>query len=233
MNNFNEMDRYLSDQDIGLISTEPPKQTDFIKLIQWFGKEKILPGHMDITECRYDYRLIPYGGNLYGLHCDETAKGHQLFDDSFTLNTTYEGNREDLPTPIGMLKFCKEEYNLAKDKHKQYWDWKKNRNETRGVLEEAHGYDTKHAMHLVRLLRMGIEALRDGELTVKRPDAEELLSIRNGAWTYEEVVAYAESMDKEVREVWYNKTELRKKPDLKFAGALLMEVQDLVWSKST
>lgn len=92
-----------------------------------------------------------------------------------------------------------------------------------------HG-NTKHAMHLVRLLRMGAEALRDREIVVKRPDAEELLAIRNGAWTYEEIVDYAEVMDKEVREVWYKQTSLPKKPDIKFAAQLLMEVQDMVWN---
>lgn len=92
-----------------------------------------------------------------------------------------------------------------------------------------HG-NSKHAMHLVRLLRMGVEALRDEEIIVKRPDAQELLDIRNGVWTYEEIVAYAEKMDKEVREVWYKKTNLPKRPDLKFAAALLMDVQDLVWN---
>lgn len=95
---------------------------------------------------------------------------------------------------------------------------------------EANKVDFKHAMHLVRLMRMGIEALRDEEIIVKRPDALELLEIRGGAWTYEEIVAYAEKMDKEVREVWYKKTNLPKKPDLKFAASLLMDVQDLVWN---
>jgi hypothetical protein len=94
-----------------------------------------------------------------------------------------------------------------------------------------HG-NTKHAMHLVRLLRMGVEILRDGNVIVKRPDAEELLAIRNGAWTYDELVKYAESMDKEVREVWYKKTELPKKPNIKFAAELLMETQELVWREN-
>lgn len=89
--------------------------------------------------------------------------------------------------------------------------------------------DFKHAMHLVRLLRMGVEALRDEEIVVKRPDALELLEIRAGAWTYEEIVEYAEKMDKEVREVWYKKTSLPKHPDLKFAAALLMDAQDSIW----
>jgi len=91
-----------------------------------------------------------------------------------------------------------------------------------------HG-NTKHAMHLVRLLRMGVEALRDGEIIVKRPDAQELLDIRRGTWTYKEIVEYATDMDHEVRDVLYHNTPLRKKPDIKFAAQLLMEVQDLTW----
>ncbi len=93
-----------------------------------------------------------------------------------------------------------------------------------------HG-NTKHAMHLVRLLRMGIEALRDEEIVVRRPDAAELLEIRNGSMTYDEIVEYAEAMDKEVREVWYKKTKLRKKPDIKLAANLLMDAQDLIWTQ--
>lgn len=38
----------------------------------------------------------------------------------------------------------------------------------------------KHAMHLIRLLRMGIEIIRDGKVLVKRHDAQSLLKIRNG-----------------------------------------------------
>lgn len=49
----------------------------------------------------------------------------------------------------------------------------------------------KHAMHLVRLLRMGEEILSTGRVLVKRPDKEELISIRMGAWTYEKVQEWA------------------------------------------
>lgn len=94
-----------------------------------------------------------------------------------------------------------------------------------------HG-NTKHAMHLVRLLRMGVEALTDGVINVKRTDAAELLSIRDGAWTYEEVVQYAEEMDDLVRNSLYKRTSLRKAPDVKLAAAVLMQVQDMVWSSS-
>lgn len=207
---------------------ERPHQTQFVSMVQWFGASKLMPREFDLENLAYlhnDHRFIPYGNDLYAIYYSNESK---LFSDDYTLNTTYEGDRPSSP-PLAIVKFNKAEYKLALEKHAQYWEWKKNRNEARGELEEKFGYDTKHAMHLVRLLRMGVEALRDGQIIVKRPDAEELLAIREGAWTYEEVVKYATEMDEEVRNVWYKKTDLRKKPDIHFAALLLMEAQDLVW----
>jgi hypothetical protein len=197
-----------------------------VSLIQWFGANKVLPRDFSLLNLRRDHRFVPYGNDLYAIYY---ADGYELFASDLTLNTTFDGDRP-VSTPLAVVKFNKAEYKLALEKHSQYWSWKNNRNEARGELEEQFGYDTKHAMHLVRLLRMGVEALRDGEIIVKRPDADELLAIRAGSWTYDEIVKYATEMDEEVRNVWYNKSELRKKPDIKFAALLLMEVQDLVWS---
>src|SRR3989344_825281 len=54
-----------------------------------------------------------------------------------------------------------------------------------------HG-NSKHASHLVRLLRMGKAICEFGKVIVKRPDREEILAIRNGAWTYEQLLEWAE-----------------------------------------
>jgi len=206
---------------------EAPKPKDYVSLVQYFGKEKMLK--LNIDEWNEDHRLVPFGGNIYGVYPE---KGRELFDTFGKLNTTYEGDRSEFEDtlPVMVIKFNKDIYREFKEKHERYWEWKNNRNEVRSELEEQFGYDTKHAMHLVRLLRMGVEALRDEEIVVKRPDALELLQIRGGAWTYDEIVDYATKMDEEVRVVWYKKTKLPKKPDLKFAAALLMDVQDLVWN---
>ncbi len=207
---------------------ERPRQTQFVSMIQWFGAAKVMPRDFKVEIFRDDHRFIPYGNDLYAIYYEP---GYQLFADDFSLNTVFDGDRPSAP-PLAIVKFNKAEYKLALEKHGQYWSWKNNRNEARGKLEEEFGYDTKHAMHLVRLLRMGVEALRDGEIIVKRPDADELLAIRKGAWTYEEIVEYATSMDNDVRDIWYHKTDLRKKPDINFAAELLMEVQDLVWQRT-
>lgn len=73
-----------------------------------------------------------------------------------------------------------------------YKHWKLKRNPARAALEERFGYDTKHAGHLVRLMRMASEILSNGHVLVKRPDAVELKAIRCGAWKYEELVKWAE-----------------------------------------
>jgi hypothetical protein len=88
---------------------------------------------------------------------------------------------------------------LAALKHWQsYETWKAQRNPGRAELERRHGYDTKHAAHLVRLMRMGLEVLKHQTLRVRRPDAEELRSIRDGALTYDDLLSLAVSLEAEM-----------------------------------
>ena len=83
-------------------------------------------------------------------------------------------------------------YRAALNEWHQYQGWLASRNPERAELERRHGYDTKHALHLVRLLRMGHEILATGEVRVRRDDREELLAIRDGAWSYDQLVGWAE-----------------------------------------
>jgi uncharacterized protein len=87
-------------------------------------------------------------------------------------------------------------YRRDRQHWKQYQRWRRNRNPERAELEARYGYDTKHGMHLVRLLRMGRELLEEGALQVWRGDrdAAELLAIRRGAWSYERL---REEVDRE------------------------------------
>lgn len=97
---------------------------------------------------------------------------------------------------------------------KQYQDWKTNRNPARAEMEARFGYDGKHASHLVRLMRQAKEILETGKVVVKRPDAAELLAIRNGAWTYEQLIEWADQQDRELEEFYQsNQSPLPKKPN--------------------
>lgn len=103
-------------------------------------------------------------------------------------------------------------YAARKREWDNYQTWKKNRNPARAALEAKSGYDTKHGAHLVRLMRMCREILETGKVNVRRPDAEELLSIRAGAWPYEQLREWAEREDAAQEDV-AKTSPLPKTPD--------------------
>jgi len=105
----------------------------------------------------------------------------------------------------------------------QYNEWKEKRNPKRAALEAAHGFDTKHGSHLVRLMRMCREILAEGKVLVRRPDADELNAIRDGAWSYDELMEWAKREDTDLIEVARN-SPLPKQPDRKALDALCCEM---------
>lgn len=94
----------------------------------------------------------------------------------------------------------------------------------RQALLDEFGYDIKYACHLIRLLKMGIEAL-DGKINVFRDDWEELLEIKTGVWKLEKVMEYSEHLFNEL-DLAHKKSTLSEKPDLKRIETLLM---DCIW----
>jgi len=206
------------------MSEVQPRQDSFLKLIHNYQKNKLL--QLDIKKMNKGYRLIPYGNEVYAIH---EAKGYSISSDNGNLNTTYEGEIGN-NVPLMLVKFCKQEYKAELEKWNNYWSWKKNRNAIRSELEEQSGFDTKHGMHLFRLLRMAKEILTTGEVNVFREDADELLAIRNGSLTYDEMIDYAEDMDQKIRNVYYKQTSLRKTMDLQKATDILMAAYNMCWN---
>lgn len=65
----------------------------------------------------------------------------------------------------------------------------------RKALVTKHGFDTKNASHLVRLLHMGVEFLQTGEMRVRRTwDRQMLIEIKRGEWSLERVRSYADTL---------------------------------------
>ena len=54
----------------------------------------------------------------------------------------------------------------------------------------------------------GYEIVSEGKVIVKRPDAKELLAIKNGAWTYDKVMEYKEYMEKKMDEEYIRQNKL-------------------------
>ena len=116
-------------------------------------------------------------------------------------------------------------YRAARDEWRRYQGWLKNRNPARAALEATHGYDTKHGAHLVRLLRMGREIATQGRCIVWRQghDADELRAIRHGAWSYEQLVDWAEQQGRALRNLAASQLAVPTAPDADAIRALVLQ----------
>jgi len=124
------------------------------------------------------------------LRCEDAA----LDEKTYLLAAASIGLTRDVLSTIKRER----RYRAARSNWTQFLDWKKDRNPARAELEARFGYDAKHASHLIRLLRTGLEILRDGELRVYREDAEEIMAIRDGRMSYEELMEASERIQTEI-----------------------------------
>lgn len=115
-------------------------------------------------------------------------------------------------------------YKVAYEEYKKYLEWKKNRNPERAALEAKYGYDLKNASHLYRLLLMCREILTTGKVNVFREDREAILAVRNGAWSYDQIVEFAKKQDEELTELYKTCTILPHSPDRVKIDALCVEI---------
>jgi len=98
-----------------------------------------------------------------------------------------------------VIAYIQRERKYFKDKqtYESWVKWKTERNPERRALEEKCGYDSKHASQLIRLMKMGMEIISEGKVIVNRQgiDADEILFIKNGGWTFDKVMEFKEEMD--------------------------------------
>lgn len=130
----------------------------------------------------------------------------------------------EFPSHVVQVFHNERAYHNAVSHFKQYENWKNTRNPLRAANEQQFGYDTKHAMHLVRLMTMAEEILTGKGVVVKRPDRDFLLSIRNGAWTYDELMVYVDAHGDEYMNDLYEKSTIPHSPHRKALDTLCISV---------
>lgn len=93
----------------------------------------------------------------------------------------------------------------------------------RKQLVEKFGYDIKNAAHLIRLLRMGIEFLKDGTMQIERKDTEELLQIKRGEWSLDKIKKEADKLFVSAKKA-YERSNLPLELDLEKIDELSVKV---------
>jgi len=98
----------------------------------------------------------------------------------------------------------------------------------RPEYESVFGYDTKAAMHCLRLYLECIELMRFGTITLPRPDQNYLIEARSGAWTLERFLAEAERLRSEAEDA-AKISSLPESVDLRAISSLLAKAHLAAW----
>lgn len=129
-------------------------------------------------------------------------------------------------TPICNITYNKDGYTASCKDYKEYQEWILNRNEARYVETKGHGQkiDGKNMMHCMRLIRMAQEIGSGQGIVVRRPDAQELLSIRRGEVDLGELMIMANEAINKMDKIFKN-SKLPKNIDPELINNLLIKIR--------
>jgi hypothetical protein len=100
----------------------------------------------------------------------------------------------------------------------------------RPELVETHGFDTKYAMHALRLGYQGLELLRTGALTLPMPEPErsQVMAVRRGERSFEAVIAEIDDVELRLATA-LEETRLPDHPDADAVDRFLVDAYRQAW----
>jgi uncharacterized protein len=107
------------------------------------------------------------------------------------------------------------------------------RDVNRVELVEQFGYDTKYAMHMLRLGHQGVEFLESGRLTLpmREPVRSHLMNVRQGRSNLAEVLAECTELELRLGAL-LDSSPLPLEPDLKTVESFVMDTYAAAWAGS-
>lgn len=220
------------DLDIFGVYVEPPEKIIGVDSYEHFvwstaGSER--------KNDKNDVDITLYGLQKWaGLACKGNPSIlHFLFaDNTFNNKTPYD-------TWFNAVRKYREAF-LCKKHFKQFFGFataqlmkmtgEKSRNVNRPDLIEKYGYDTKFAMHVIRLLVECEELMRSGVITLPSPKKELLIDIRTGKYTEDWVIREATRLMEECKEA-ESKSPLPAEIDRNFISRVISEAYRKHWEK--
>lgn len=193
----------------------PPRPRDYI---YWYRNDengypfRQVKFENDIS--RYDASRVEGASNLYRLY----HHGSGFFsNDGFEPKLASISRERELYEFAGIVRIDIEEYKKAKSEYDSFWEWMANRNEARYTHDwDSEGQvDWKNMMHTMRLLLCAKSIATTGipKIRFDGYDRTYLLDIRNGKCRYDDVLAQATDMMREVEDL-FGKSSLPHSADV-------------------
>jgi len=100
-------------------------------------------------------------------------------------------------------------------------------------LVEKFGYDTKYAMHMLRLGHQGVEFLESGRLTlpIQEPARSHLMDVRRGRSNLNDVLEECRQLESRIGEL-LDTSPLPLEPDLRTVECFVMDTYESSWASS-
>lgn len=151
-----------------------------------------------------------YGGIV---HPDDIEKSNEV-----RLSSIPKGEK-----PVFMMQYNKDAYTCHCREYKEYQEWVEKRNQKRYSKAVEAGYNQKNMCHCVRLLTMAKEVSEGKGFNLWRTDDRDfLMGIKNGDYSYEYLIDYAEKLLADVEKNLPN-SDLPDQVDKDFVNKLLIE----------
>lgn len=211
-------------------------------------KEWLESSDKDQSKCGLS--KVPHSKDMYALYYD-FSEGYEpeyfeemgipkvlkfkgiAFEDSndIRLSSIPDFGSDDKDWFIGYVSYNKDGYTQHCNDYRSYETWLKERNEQRWVDVSSHGQkiDGKNMMHCKRLMQMAREIAEGKGIIVRRPNAQELISIRKGEVDLQTLIDSVESEIVIIDKLFKN-SNLPESIDSEFINTLLVKIRKQIYN---
>jgi len=206
-------------EDFGIKDEAPLTKDELHAFLEYLYN--LIRGKIEfLAEAEQLYQLLTADIDFKGM-----LKQYPLSDETLAYTQQLTNSRSDF---IRLLQKS-QKYQIALREWQSYLSWQKNRNPARAEMERQSGFDLKHGMHCIRLLRSGLEILQQGKVIVNRQeagDADELKAILKGEYSYEQVMKMADDLVAKM-DIVYQQSTLPHAADLNQVNELCIELVEM------
>ncbi|MCO6557389.1 MAG: nucleotidyltransferase domain-containing protein [Gilliamella sp.] len=175
---------------------------------------------------------VRHGRDLYALFYDPSGSCgyHGIIQQQDSTELCLSSVAINTPV-IAYLSFNRDGFSSHCRDYKAYWQWVEKRNEQRyqSNIKSGNDFDAKNMMHTIRLLQVAHEIMTKGTITNKCANRDELLAIKNGQLSYDEIMHIAETLLSKIETASIT-SMLPEAPNFTKAIAQLVKMRELLYN---
>ena len=209
----------------------------FGKFEQWvYRSAEVREGRVGVRSCAGDLDLTIFSLRKWARLALQGNPTVLLLlylpDDALVLRTDVGEQLQKLAPAFASRKAGKRFLGYLEAQRQRLVGERGQRDVNRVELVEQFGYDTKYAMHMLRLGHQGVEFLESGRLTLpmREPVRSHLMDVRQGRSNLADVLAECTELELQLGSL-LDSSPLPVEPDLKTVESFVMDTYEAAWAR--